>query len=136
MNKNDISIEKLANTFRVSYLSTAIRIAEVSPESCLALLWQPKPKNRPRGLRLAWRTGRGISPRNKVNYLPYSQSRKKVNDLVDRSSSFYRAYETDVTTKSVKDFKVNDKVRRLPVESNGFGYGDKRYVISLAFLDR
>ena len=37
--------------------------------------------------------------------------------------------------KSEKDFKVNDKVRRLPVESKGFGRGDTRYVISLAFLD-
>ncbi len=34
------------------------------------------------------------------------------------------------------DFKVDNGVKRLPMEAKGFGHGETRYVISLAFPDR
>ena len=120
------SIERLANIFRVSIQSVAIRIAEVSPEPCLALLWQPWPRNRPKGLRLAVprRNSRG-----KTNYIP-------VHTLAKSDSTLYKAYQHDSPVKSSKDFKIDNTVKRLPMEAKGFGHGDARRVISLAFLGR
>lgn len=123
------SIERLASIFRVSIPSTAIRIAEVSPEPCMALLWQPWPRNKPRGLRLAWRAGRRTISQSRINYMP-------VYKLVKPPSTLHEAYETDNSTKSLRDFKIDNTVKRLPMESKGFGYDEKRYVISLAFPDR
>ena len=120
------SIELLANIFKVSLQTTAIRIVEVSPEPCLALLWKPWPRNKPKGLRLA------VPRRNsqgKANYLP-------VHTLVRYPSKLHRAYEHDSPVKSSKLFKVDDAVKRLPMESKGFGRGDARRVVSLAFLGR
>ncbi len=120
------SIERLASIFRVSLQSSAIRIAEVSPEPCLALLWKPWPRSKPKGLRLAVprRNSRG-----KTNYIP-------VHTFAKSDSILYKAYQHDSPVKSSKDFKIDNTVKRLPMEAKGFGHGETRYVISLAFLDR
>jgi len=123
------SIERLANIFGASRLTSAIRIAEVSPEPCLALLWQPWPRNRPRGLRLAWRVGPGRESRSKANYMP-------VHTFVRPPSTLHKSYQGDKLVKSFKLFKVDNAAKRLPMESKGFGYGETRYVLSLAFPDR
>ncbi len=120
------SIERLANIFRVSILSAAIRIAEVSPEPCLALLWKPWPRNRPKGLRFAVPRK---NLRGKTNYMP-------LHTLAKSNSTLYRAYQHDSPIKSWKLFKVDNATKRLPMESRGFSHGETRYVISLAFLDR
>lgn len=117
------SIEHLARVFRVSVQAAAIRIAEVSIDPCLALLWKPWPKNNPKGLRLAWCIGKG------KNILPLQQ-------LVKNSSKLYEAYKRDNPVKSSKVFRVDKDTKRLSMESKGFGYGETRYVISLAFLDK
>lgn len=119
------SIERLTSIFKVSIQSCAIRIAEVSPEPCLALLWQPWPRNRPKGLRLAVPRK---SSRGKANYMP-------VHTLVKSDSTLYKAYQHDSPIKSWKLFKVDSGVKRLPMESRGFGHGETRYVISLVFPD-
>ena len=118
------SIERLANIFRVSIQTAAIRIAEVSTEPCIALLWQPWPRNKPKGLRLAWprRNSRG-----KGYYTP-------VHTYVRPPSTLHKAYQGDSPVKSFKLFRVDNAVKRLPMESKGFGHGETRYVISLAFL--
>ena len=123
------SIEWLTTTFRVSIQSSAIRLAEVSSEPCLALLWQPWPRNKPKGLRLGWRAGPGKKSQGKVNYMP-------VHRFVRHPSKLYEAYENNKPTKSLKLFNVNNNTKRLPMESKGFGFGEKRFVISLAFLNR
>lgn len=123
------SIERLANIFRVSIQSAAIRIAEVSLEPCMALLWQPWPRSKPEGLRLAWSIGPGRHSRGKANYI-------LVHTLAESDSKLYKAYQDDSPTKSRKDFKVDSGVKRLPMEAKGFGHGETRYVISLAFPDR
>ncbi|MBI4188117.1 MAG: ImmA/IrrE family metallo-endopeptidase [Chloroflexi bacterium] len=109
------SIERLANIFRVSFPAAAIRIAEVSEEACMALLWKPYPRNRPKGLRLDWCIGLGRKT------IP-------VGTLVKPTSTLYKAYQDNSPVKS--------RVKHLPMESKGFGYGEKRYVISLAFLGK
>jgi len=123
------SIELLANIFRVSIRAAAWRIAEVSVEPCIALLWQLWGRSKPKGLRFMWRVGPGREPRGKANYMP-------VHTLVRYPSKLHRAYEHDSPVKSSKLFKVDDAVKRLPMESKGFGRGDARRVISLAFLGR
>lgn len=117
------SIEHLANVFKVSIQTTAIRIAEISVEPCLALLWQPWPKNKPKALRLAWCVGSGKSTMPK-------------HKLVRYPSKLFEAYETDNSTKSLRHFRIDNTVKRLPMESKGFSHGETRYVISLAFLNR
>ncbi len=123
------SVERLANIFRVSVQAAAIRIAEVSPEPCLALLWKLWGRSKPKGLRFMWRVGPGRKARGKDNYMPkYKPVRSK--------SSLYKAYQGDSSVKSSKDFMIDGTPKRLPMESKGFGYGERRYVISLVFLDR
>ncbi|MBA7489738.1 hypothetical protein ES702_00272 [subsurface metagenome] len=123
------SIEQLANIFRASVPTTTIRIAEVSTEPCLALLWQPWLRNKPKGLRLAWCIGPGRKRRGKANYMP-------VRTLAKSDSTLYKAYQHDSPIKSWKKFKVDNTAKRLTIESKGFGWGERRYVISLAFPDR
>ena len=123
------SIERLASIFRVSVQPTAIRIAEVSPEPCIALLWQPWPRTKPKGLRLAWCVGPGRNSRGKGYYMP-------LHTYVRPPSTLHKAYQYDKPVKCHKLFKVDNAVKRLPMESKGFGRDETRYVISLAFPDR
>src|SRR3989304_2665441 len=53
------SLEWLADIFKVSISSAAIRIAEASTEPCIALLWRLRPGTKSKTLRLAWRVGPG-----------------------------------------------------------------------------
>ncbi len=123
------SIDRLASIFKVSLQTTAIRIAEVSPEPCLALLWKLWGRSKPKGLRFMWRVGPGRKPKSKINYMP-------AHKLIRYPSKLHRAYEHDSPVKSSKLFKVDNVIKRLPMESKGFGRGDTRRVISLAFLEK
>jgi hypothetical protein len=123
------SIEWLANIFKVSIRAAAWRIAEVSAEPCIALLWQPWLRNRSKGLRLAWCAGPGRKSSGKSSYMP-------LHTYVRPPSTLHKAYENDNPVKSFKLFKLDTAVKRCPMESKGFGRGETRYVISLAFPDR
>jgi len=123
------SIELLANIFRVSIRTTAIRIAEVSAEPCIALLWLSRPGTKSKALQLAWRVGPGIKLTGRSYYMP-------VHTRVAYPSTLHKAYENDKPVKSFKLFKLDTAVKRCPMESKGFGRGETRYVISLAFPDR
>jgi len=116
------SIMLLSNVFKVSIPTVAIRISEVSPEPCIALQWQLWQRRRSKALRLSW-------PRKKANCMP-------VHTQAKPGSSLFKAFETDSTVKCHKLFKLGTEVKRLPMESKGFGYGENRRVYSLAFLER
>jgi len=123
------SIERLANVFGVSFQSAAIRIAEVSMEPCITILWRPWRKIKSQVLRLAWRVGPGIQWRGKANYVP-------VNSIIKHTEKLYRAYEDEAPIKSSKIFKLGTITKRCLIESKGFGRADTRYVLSLAVPDR
>jgi len=123
------AIERLANIFRSSIRAVTWRIAEVSEEPCIALFWQPWPRNKPKGLRLAWRVCPWRKSRGKAKYMP-------VYTLVGHTSTLYKAYKNGSFVKSSRLFKCDNAVKRLPTESKGFGHGETRYVVSLAFLNR
>jgi len=123
------SIESLANIFRVSISSTAIRIAELSAEPCIVLLWRQRPGTKSKVLRLAWRVGPGKKSKGKADYMP-------VHTLARHTSTLYKAYQYDNPVKCHKSFEIDGSVKRLPIESKGFGSGEMRYVISLAFPNR
>jgi len=123
------SIEQLANIFRVSIQATAIRIAEVSKEPRIAILWNLYRKSKSKTLHLAWCLGPGRKPAGKPKYIPTQAT-------VGHSSTIYKAYQSDSSVKSYKLFKVDNVIKRLPIESKGFGHGETRYVISLAFAER
>lgn len=120
------TVEQLADIFEVSPQSSAIRMTELSSKACLALLWKPLPINHPTGLRMAWRTGMGINARNKINYMPK-------NTNVKPKTIIYKAYEFKASTYTKIKFNINNKDNWLPIESKGFGHGDSRYVLSLAY---
>jgi Zn-dependent peptidase ImmA (M78 family) len=122
------SIERLANIFRVSIKATAIRIAEVSPKPCISLLWKHRPKKRVKGLQLAWCIGPRMGTSSKTNYEP-------VHKIATNTSALYQAYQGNNLIKCHKLFKIGTTTRYLPMESKGFGYDDKRFVVSLAFLN-
>lgn len=123
------AIERLANIFRVSISTTAIRIAELSTEPCLALLWRSQQRARSKGLRLAWCVGPGRNLRGKGYHMP-------LHTYVRPPSTLHKAYQYDSRVKCHKLFKLDTGVKRLPMESKGFGRNETRYVISLAFPDR
>ncbi len=123
------SIEHLANVFRVSIQAAAIRIAEISVEPCITLLWQLQPRTKSKLLKLAWCIGPGIKLLGKAHYMP-------VHIVAKSDSTLYKAYQYDSPIKSWKKFKVDDTAKRLLMESKGFGHDEARYVISLAFLNR
>ena len=130
------SLEWLANIFKVSISSTAIRIAEVSTEPCIALLWRPQRPRRPqpgtksKALRLAWHIGPGNRSQGKGNYAPKDM-------LARHTSTLYKAYQYDSPVKCRKLFRLDAGIEQfMPIESKGFGHGEARYVISLAFPNR
>jgi len=123
------SLEWLADIFKVSISSTAIRIAEISPEPCIALLWRLRPGTEAKVLRLAWRVGPGKKSKGKTDYMP-------VHTLVKSTSTLYKAYQCANPVKCHKVFRLDAGVKRLPIESKGFGASEMRYVISLAFPAR
>ncbi|GAG85471.1 unnamed protein product, partial [marine sediment metagenome] len=51
-------------------------------------------------------------------------------------STLHKAYQDSSFVKSSRLFKCDNAVKRLPMESKGFGRGETRYVVSLAFLNR
>jgi len=117
------SVELLAHIFRTSIQTTAFRIAEVSSEPCLMLMWQPFPVNNPKGLKLK----RCISSETKIKAVP-------IHTLDKFSSNLCKAYESNTSFKSTKHFRINNTKHILPMESKGFGHSEYRYVLSLAFL--
>jgi len=123
------SLEWLANIFRVSISSTAIRIAEISTEPCIALLWRPRPGTKSKALRLAWHIGPGNRSQIKGNYVPK-------HTLARHTSTLYKAYQYNSPVKCRKDFRLDAGIKRILIESKGFGGGEMRYVISLAFPAR
>lgn len=124
------SLEWLAGVFRVSISSTAIRIAEVSAEPCIALLWRLRPGAKSKALRLAWHVGPRNRSQGRSNYVP-----KQV--LAGHPSSLFKAYQSDRPMRSRKLFRLGGNTEQyIPIESKGFGHDEARCVISLAFPDR
>jgi Zn-dependent peptidase ImmA (M78 family) len=123
------SLEWLANIFRVSISSTAIRIAEVSTEACIALLWRPRQGTKTKTLQLAWQVGPSNKSQIKGKYVPK-------HNLARYASTLYKAYQHNSPIKCRKDFIFDAGIKRIPIESKGFGYDKARYVISLAFPTR
>jgi Zn-dependent peptidase ImmA (M78 family) len=116
------SIALLSNIFKASIPTVAIRIEEVSSEPCVAFQWQLWRRRGSKMLRLSW-------SQRKERCTP-------VNKQAKLGSSIFKAFETDSIVKCHKLFKIGADVKRLPMESKGFGYGENRRVYSLAFLDR
>jgi len=119
------SIEHIAYAFQVSILSATRRIAELSVEPCVATLWFPWPKSKPKCLRSS--VVRHIT--GNFNYVP-------VNKSVDINSKLYKAYENDLAVKTIKQFKYGNIIKRLPIEAKGFSHGETRFVVSFAFPGR
>lgn len=123
------SVEKLAGMFKTSIESTAIRVAETSAEPCITLVWHKLEGDKSRALHLGWRVGPGKNSKGKEYYMP-------VNKLMKPSSALYEAYKRNEIVEHSEVFKLISTTRRCPMESKGFGLGEKRRVISLAFLNR
>lgn len=119
------SLEQLASTFKVSIQAATRRIAEVSIEPCIAILWQPWPKSKPKGLRPVM----GKQSSRNAKYLPMFK-------LVNATSTLYEAYQNDAIVRTWKLYKDGNAAKRLPIEAKGFGRGETRFVISFAFPDR
>jgi len=122
------SVEWLAHTFWVSLPAVAIRIAEVSEEPCIAILWQQSRGTKP-GHRLAWCTGPGRESKEKIRYRP-------VTTYAREPSSVLKAYHDYGIIKSFKEFRLGNVTKRYYMESKGFGRNHNRYVVSLVFPDR
>lgn len=111
------SIERLAYTFRVSIPAAAIRIAEVSTEPCITIIWKRAQKVRCKG--------KGFMAKH---------NRKDV--YIRDPSALLTAYESDRSVRSFRSFEIGGIKKRCLMESTGFGRDKWRYVISLIFPER
>ena len=123
------SIEPLAHAFQVSRLAVARRIAEVSQEPSVAILWERQQKTKSKGFRVAWCEGPGRKSRGISYYMPEYQ-------YVRDPSTLFKAYQSDTCVKSYRVFEFCNTKKRCYTESKGFGYNERRYVVSLAFPER
>lgn len=122
------STEWLAHTFKVSIPAAAIRVAELSEEPCIVIRWKRLPRGRTKVLETDWCFGPGRE-RDNGYYGP----------VVARArypSSLFKAYEGELPVKSTKLFRLGNIKKNCHMESRGFGGGEMRYVISLAFPER
>ena len=117
------AVERLSNIFQVSLRAAIRRIAEVSIEPCIALIWQPLLKTNI--LQLVQCNG----PERKPIYSP-------VHTKVKYPSVLHKALEQNSQVKCYKSFKIGTEIKRLPMESKGFGRDEYRCVVSLAFTNR
>ncbi|MBI4334300.1 MAG: ImmA/IrrE family metallo-endopeptidase [Chloroflexi bacterium] len=120
------SLEGLADMFGTSRQTTAIRIAEVSPTPCVALLWKPQKASNSMPLRLEWHVGPGRPTSRSGRYFPVTES-------AAIGGSVYEAFRDGKIVKSYKEFKTRFGTKRLRMESKAYGSGATKYVISLAF---
>ncbi len=118
------TIERLANIFRVSIQATAIRVAELSTEPCVMLQWNKRKNSKV--LYFAWSVGPGRE-RGMNFYVPKYKQQSFTSTLHD-------AYYYDRSTSCRRLFGSNEK--DVYMESKGFGRGETRSVISLAFPNR
>jgi len=123
------SVGRLATAFGVSFQAAAIRITEVSEEACLAILWNAWPKKRRKGFRVTWCVGPGKN-------LSWKRRGVPLHMLASNVSALGKAYDGDETVKSRRLFQLDGSVTRVFTESKGFGRGETRYVLSLAFPQR
>jgi hypothetical protein len=123
------TIEKLSNMFKVSLQASAIRIAELSTDPCMVIIWNLNSNSQSKILRISWHRGPGKNKISKDWYLPLSSQ-------VSRPSSLHTAYEKDGNIKCFRIFKTNLGNKRIPVESKGYGRDKTRFVLSLAFFNR
>ena len=119
------AIERLAKTFQVSIPSTAMRVAEVSTEPCISIQWKKSRKSNVKGLDLAWRHSPLLKTGDRINYVP-------VETHINPSPALLQGG----VVESYKQFKIGNVVKRLQVQSKGFGYDNDRYVLSLVFPNR
>ena len=111
------SIERLANVFRVSRETAAIRIGEVSLEPCIPIIWRRWQKT----------NSKGFVAKRKHNEKP---------TYVRDPSALTKAYESSISVRSFRSFEIGNVRKRCLMESKGFGYDKMRYVISLVFPER
>jgi Zn-dependent peptidase ImmA (M78 family) len=115
------SIERLAEMFKVSVQSAAIRVSELNQKICIVSKWT---KHQPKSILLSW-------PKRKlVNKVLFSPQRI----IITPPSILHDAYNSNDLLKGNLAFKVGKKIKNLPSEIKGFGYGDNRFIISLTFV--
>lgn len=122
------AIERLSMQFLASYHSVAIKIAEVSPQPCAVLNWASSRNNKSRSLKLGRQVNSDSFKKDNNKYTP-------VHTSVSYPSTLHTAYHTDKIVKSRKLFKSGNTKKSFLLESKGFGSGETRYVISIAFPD-
>ncbi len=118
------SIERLADLFKVSIQSAAIRVSETSQKPCYVSKWTPR-KNQPNSLQLSW------PKKKKIGNTLFSPLNKNVNP----PSILHDAYNFNTLLKGDLQYKFGKGKKRFPSEIKGFGYGVNRYIVSLSFLD-
>jgi Zn-dependent peptidase ImmA (M78 family) len=115
-------VERMADIFQVSLSAAIKRISEVSKEPCIALVWRPQKYSK--NLRLIQVSG----PKKNEKYLP-------MHTNVKCPSLLHKALDQHIRVKSNYSFIVGREIKRLPMESKGFGSKDFKCVVSLALLN-
>jgi Zn-dependent peptidase ImmA (M78 family) len=114
------SIEHLAETYRVSMQSAAIRTSELSEKKCVVFKWEQLNKNT-NTLVLKW-------PRSRIKERKvYSPT----NKIVSSPSKLHEAFVSNKAMNLELSFKVGKETKQLPTEIKCFGSGEYKYILSL-----
>lgn len=123
------AVVPLSETFATSVIATAIRVGQVSPRQCYVIQWtnsEKSPSQQPK-LRISW----AVSSKTRLTEGRSSFTSLKM--LTDPNCNAFEAYDSDCPVRS-REFLALKGFRGLcDIESQGFGRGQHRYVISLVF---
>lgn len=120
------SIEHLAQTFRVSVPSAALRVTELCVAPCRVVMWRPSWQGRvKRVMRAQWSVG------HEADKLPGWKDVLPRGSIARQSSAPFAAYMAADTVESPKYLELESGKRRCVMQSKGFGSGVNRYVVSL-----
>lgn len=125
------SIWPIARAFQTSIGATTRRFTEIAPEPCLVIAWtfREGPNSNKRKLRILWSHQPSKKTDRDALFIPHNKSIKE-------NSIIYEAYSSDKATTAFELLSLGNLKGSYYIESKGFSYGARRYVLSLVFLER
>ena len=120
------SIVNLSRMFMTSVQATAIRFVDVLTKPSLLIVSTFRNGSSGRTLRVKWSHQNTHRPDGRPKYFVPRKASLKL-----QTASI--AYRTDQVQRDTEDIKIGRLRLRGHTESRGFGYGDRRYVLTLVF---
>lgn len=123
------AVGPLSDIFATSATATAVSIGQVSPRPCHVILWKHSVQSTPERptLRVSWATS------SKTRVSEGRSSFIALSMLTDKTSSIFEAYTSEGPIHSYEYLPLKGFRGLCNIQSQAFGRGEYRYVVSLVF---